>query len=46
MSEGRFSDLTMSAVRAHQHGIADGPLYGQIRFQIPFTTVGVWKALL
>ena len=38
MSEERFSDLVISAMRAHQHGIADGPLYGQIRFQIPFTT--------
>ena len=38
MSEEQFSDLAMSAKRAHQHGIADGPLYGQIRFQIPFTT--------
>ena len=38
MSEERFSDVAMSALRAHHHGIADGPLYGQIRFQIPFTT--------
>ena len=30
MSEERFSGLAMSAMRAHQHGIADGPLYGQI----------------
>ena len=38
MSEERFSDLAMSAMRAHQHGIADGPLYGQVRFQTHFTT--------
>ena len=38
MSEERFSDLAMSAMWAHQHGIADGPLYGQVRFQTPFTT--------
>ena len=38
MSEERFSDLAISAMRAYQHGLADGSLYGQIRFQIPFTT--------
>ena len=41
MSEERFSDLAKSAMRAHQHRIADGPLYGQVSF--PFTTQACGK---